>query len=358
MKKFVFSISLLVLVIGCTRMLPEQPNVSDIQLNLPETPYEYNYINTPNGKVAVLYEDSSLINNNKATIGRVLFYDKALSFNNSTACASCHIQGNGFSDLNQFSVGFEGKTTKRNSMPISNLFDNRHTGYFWDTRESKIEQMVFAPIQDHIEMGFSQINVITEKLNNLKYYKNLFKTTYGDETISTDRMRECLSQFLYSIVNKNTKFDQGLRTNFSNFSPNETRGMELFKLLECNSCHFLDAKFSPEGAKREKFANVGLDAENIDPGKDGLYRIPDLRNIALTAPYMHDGRFNSLSDVINHYGSGIQKNPNLSDELKEKKTNLIDSYYGTKRADIIAFLNTLTDQVTTKDAKYSNPFEN
>lgn len=357
MKKIIFSLALIAALIGCTRQMPEQPVIGEVQLNLPSTPYNYSYVSTDKGQVPVLYEDGTLIDNKKATIGRVLFYDKALSFNNSTACASCHFQERGFSDVVQFSAGFEGLPTKRNSMPISNLYNNRKVGYFWDTRESKIESMVFAPIQDHIEMGFSQIDLISEKISNLKYYQQLFKDAYGDDKITTDRMRESMGQFLFSIVNINSKFDKGIESGFSNFDQNEIEGMELFVELECDKCHFLHEDFSLEGSKREKFANIGLEAENRDKGKDGLYRIPDLRNISRTAPYMHDGRFKTLNEVINHYGFGVQNNTHLSDELKNRPpAHNFDSYTGGKKADILAFLKTLDDESSLTDPKFSSPF--
>ncbi len=357
MKKLIFSLALIAALIGCTRQMPEQPSIGEIKLNLPSVPFDYSSVNTIQGKIPVLYEDGSIINNKKATIGRVLFYDKALSFNNSTACASCHLQEKGFSDVVQFSAGFEGLPTKRNSMPISNLYMNRKAGYFWDTRESKIESMVFAPIQDHIEMGFSQIDLITEKIGNLKYYQQLFKDAYGDEEITTDRMRESMGQFLFSIVNVNSKFDKGIATGFSNFNIAETNGMELFVELECDKCHFLHEDFSLDGSKREKLANIGLEAENRDKGKDGLYRIPDLRNITKTGPYMHDGRFKTLNEVINHYGFGVQNNTHLSDELKNRPpAHNFDSYTGGKKNDILAFLRTLEDENSLTDPKFSSPF--
>lgn len=358
-KLFAASIISIGLIISC-RQLPEQPDLSKIKLDLPSTPYEYNMISTPFGKKPVFYEDSSLIDNKKATIGRVLFYDKALSFNNSTACASCHFQANGFSDVVAFSAGFDGQATKRNSMPISNLFNNRQAGYFWDIRETKIESMVFAPIEDHIEMGFQNIALITEKIGSLKYYQQLFKDCYGDEKITTDRMRESLGHFLFSIVNTNSKFDIGLKTNFSNFSDIEKDGMELFKTNECDKCHFLSPQFSSEGANREKMANVGLDVVDRDPGKEGEYRIPDLRNVSKTGPYMHDGRFKTLNEVIAHYGFSVQKNPRLAKELKDKKPEAAQpsNYSGFRQSNIVAFLKTLDDTYSTTDKKFSSPFVN
>lgn len=359
MKNFIYSGLILsgLLVYGC-RQMPEQPDNSKIKLNLPSTPFDYSHVPSPSGTLEVYYEDGTLIDNNKATIGRVLFYDKALSFNNSTACASCHFQENGFSDTKATSVGFDGISTMRNSMPIGNLFNNIGTGYFWDTRSADIEDMVFRPIEDHIEMGFENIALITEKLSNLPYYKELFKKAYGDETITTDRMRESLGQFLFSIVNVNSKFDKGQRTNFSNFSFDEKDGMNLFVENGCSSCHFINSNFSPDGAKREKMANIGLDERDKDIGNNHQYRIPDLRNVAITGPYMHDGRFTSLNQVISHYGAGVKANPYLSEELKTDKKPKVptSNYFGESQNNIVVFMQTLTDEFTTTNVRFSNPF--
>lgn len=359
MKKIILSGILLTgLIIGC-RQMPEQPNNNAIQLNLPAQAFDYSHISTPSGVTEVYYEDGTIINNDKATVGRVLFYDKALSYNNSTACASCHLQQNGFSDISKFSVGFNGQATKRNSMPISNLINNKGVGYFWDTRSPDIEDMVFRPIQDHIEMGFENIAVITEKISNLPYYKNLFKKAYGDENITTDRMRESLGQFLFSIVNINSKFDRGQKNNFNEFTSDEKDGMNLFIENGCSSCHFINKTFSPDGATRERMANIGLDLVDQDPGKNHHYRIPDLRNVALTSPYMHDGRFTTLNQVVTHYGANVQPNAYLSEELKSDKKPKVPSsnYFGESQSNIVNFLRTLTDEYTTTNERFSSPFK-
>lgn len=357
MKKIILSgVILTGLIIGC-RQMPEQPDNSYVEPQLPAAPYDYAHINSPYGKINVLYEDSTPINNMKATIGRVLFYDKALSYNNSTACASCHHQDKGFADGNQLSVGFKGMLTKRNSMSISNLFTYRNTGYFWDSREAEIEEMVFRPVQDHIEMGFENIVLITEKVNNLPYYKKLFKDCYGDEQITQERLRESLGHFLFSIVNTNSKFDIGLKTNFSNFTDEEKDGMKLYTDNGCQNCHFLHAEFSPVGFAREKMGNIGLDLVDQDPGMNHLFRIPDLRNVVLTSPYMHDGRFTTINQVLTHYGTSIQENPFLSKELNEHKPKFPVAYYsGVNVNNLVKFLMTLNDEYTLKDARFSDPF--
>lgn len=327
-----------------------------VKLNLPENPYEYNKINTPIGKLNNYFEDLSLLDNDKATLGRVLFYDKALSINNSVSCASCHSQTHAFSDVVPLSKGFAEKATERNSMGISNLIDERNIGYFWDARETKIESMVFAPIANHIEMGFDRIDFVSKKVSNLPYYANLIQKAYGTTEVTEERLRESLAQFLFSIVSQNSKFDEGMYKGFTNFSESELRGKKLFTDNACGSCHQIAAGFSNSYGSI-KFANIGLDLVDKDPGIEGQYKIPRLKNIALTAPYMHDGRFKTLEDVLDHYSHNIQNNQKLHGFLKVNNNEPRQMDFSEQdKKDIIAFLNTLTDVKTISDAKFSNPF--
>lgn len=333
------------------------PDPSNVKLYLPDQPYEYSKVNTTIGKLNNYYEDMTVIDNDKATLGRVLFYDKALSLNNSVACASCHNQKNAFSDVVAFSKGFEEKSTVRNSMGISNLIDEVSIGYFWDARETKIETMVFAPIANHIEMGFDRLDLITEKISKLPYYTELFQKAYGTPDITEDRMRNSMGQFLFSLVSQNSKFDEGLYKGFSNFTPSEIRGKQLFTENNCGTCHQISSGFSSSYGST-KFANIGLDLVDKDPGINGLYKIPRLKNIALTAPYMHDGRFKTLDEVLEHYSHNIENNSKLSFQLMD------NSKGGPKRleftpeqkADLIAFLNTMTDKDLISNPKYASPF--
>lgn len=333
------------------------PDLSNIKVYLPEQPYDYSKVQTSIGKLNNYYENFTVINNDKATLGRVLFYDKALSLNNSVACASCHSQKHAFSDVVAFSKGFEEKMTARNSMGISNLSDERNIGFFWDARTTQIEKMVFEPVANHVEMGFDRIDLITTKVEQLPYYAALFEKAYGSPEITEQRMRESMGQFLFSLVSQNTKFDDGLYTNFSNFDDKEKRGLELFNKNNCGSCHQISASFGSSYSSM-KFANIGLDKIDTDKGINGLYKIPRLKNIALTAPYMHDGRFKTLEEVLNHYSENIQPNDKLSFQLKEnsvggpKQMKFTDA----EKADLVAFLNTLTDKDLTTNVKYSNPF--
>ncbi len=341
---------------------PVSPDMGDVKLQLPAQPYDYSSVTMTSGMgtARLVYENGTLINNYKATIGRVLFYDKALSINNSVACASCHLQKNAFADVNDFSIGFDEKRTIRNSMGINNLTDEKNVGYFWDARETKIESMVFAPIANHIEMGFERIDLITEKISNLPYYKQLFLDCYGDDKITAQRMRESIGHFLFSIVSMNSKFDKSSFKGFSDFTSSEMRGFGLFQSASCNTCHFISNRMqSSYGSGGLTFANIGLDEKDTDPGKNGLYKIPRLKNISKTAPYMHDGRFKTLDEVLEHYSHNIKDNPNLTSNLKvfssgpkPKQFKFTDQ----NKIDLIAFLKTLDDQVMITDVKFSSPF--
>lgn len=361
MKKFITGILATIAIFlsyNCKRAMVS-PDPSSIKLNLPAQPFRYSAAEDYQGNYAVYYEDGSVINDNMATIGRVLFYDKALSLNNSVSCASCHLQANGFADVVPLSKGFEEKPTTRNSMTIVNLKEesDHGIGYFWDGREQKIEEMVFAPIANHVEMGFDRINLIAEKIGKLPYYKPLFKACYGDEQVTQQRMREDLGHFLFSIVSRKTRFDYAALNNFTNFTPSELSGKNLFLDHNCNRCHLLSESF-PSGYYMAGYANTGLDAEDKDPGRFGVYKIPRLRNVSKTAPYMHDGRFKTLEEVLEHYSNNVKANPNLSSFMFDPNSGGPIKMHLTEenKKDLIAFLKTLDDNILTTDPKFSSPF--
>jgi cytochrome c peroxidase len=358
MKKLLLSFllltGLLLISFNCTK-IPLQPDLNNIKLNLPKQAFDYSTLQTITGTKTLRYEDSSIINSKMATIGRVLFYDKALSINNTIACASCHSQKNGFSDNVSFSKGFSGGITSRNSMNISNLFESRKAGYFWDGRESKIENMVFAPIANHIEMGFDRLDLITEKVGNLPYYKPLFRDCYGDENVTDKRMRESLAQFLFSLVSYDSKFDRGLK-NHSIFTSEELDGFYVF-IDNCMSCHHLtDDQNLSWYRDTAQYENIGLDNVDADEGRNGLYKIPNLRNVSKTAPYMHDGRFKTLTEVINHYRNGIKANKNLSEKFGGDKGPWPIYLSDYDVDNLLLFLKTLDDNVLLNDSKFSTPF--
>lgn len=341
-------------------------------LDLPASPFNYANIQLPDFFLDndVQNEDNTPNNNaitdNGATLGRVLFYDKKLSINNTVSCASCHIQANGFSDPNQLSIGFDGGFTARNSMGLSNarFYDNGR--FFWDERAATLEAQTLVPIQDLVEMGMT-LPALEQKLAQEDYYAVLFENAFGDTNVTSQRIALALSQFIRSMVSYQSKFDEGLAQvqdiddNFPNFTASENRGKALFmsNQTQCFNCH-ATVVFVGDNAR-----NIGLDPTITDPGVGGVtgnnndlgqFKVPSLRNIALTAPYMHDGRFATLQEVIEHYNSGVQNNPNLDNRLLQGNNPRRLNLSNADRQALVDFLNTLTDTEFITDEKYANPF--
>ena len=372
---------------------------SDIY-NLPNTPYNYSNVIFPETFTTqtVINIDNTPANNpttdNGATLGRVIFYDKNLSFNRTVSCSSCHIQELGFADATAKSLGFEGGHTRRNSMHLVNARFYEPNKFFWDHRTNSLEEQVLMPFQDGLEMGMT-LALLVERVS-VPYYKPLFQKAFGNEEITSDKISKALAQFIRSIVSFNTKYDIGIQTtnnifeDFPNFTAQENMGKAIFngKLTPevngtCAFCHIfnnenLHFSTTPSSVANqvifssERMDNIGLD-ENSHGGVDnglgeiteieadnGLFKAPSLRNIALTAPYMHDGRFETLEEVVEHYSTGVKNHPQLSDHL-------INGEDGTARhlnltteesAALVAFLKTLTDEVMINDEKYTDPFVN
>ncbi len=315
------------------------------------------------------------ITNPGATLGRVLFYDPQLSLNNSISCASCHKQELAFSDGVASSRGFAGKTTPRNSMALLNPAFNNNL--FWDSRESSVKSLVTRPIQNHIEMGIEEMRRLEVKLAKVDFYPALFQAAFGTTNITEERIADALSQFVSAITTTNSKFDLESRHNFAGFNPLEKLGMDLFfsPRTNCSRCHaapnfaapdFVGGEYGSSGGSfggsgedLKGGANNGLDVKYSDPGiGNDKFRIPSLRNIALTAPYMHDGRLYTLDDVIEHYNTGIQANPNLDDNLRTANGSpLRPNLNALEKKALVAFLHTLTDETLLTDPKYSNPFK-
>ena len=337
-------------------------------LRLPEQTYNYANPTLPSHLANIKQAVSQRVTNEGATLGRVLFYDPKLSLTNNTACASCHLQAKGFADPVAFSKGFDGVLTKRNASSIVNPIDNAN--FFWDARETDIKSMVLKPIENHIEMGMDNFAALEKKLGSLDYYRPLFKDAFGTEQVTEERIAEALSQFLNSIVTGNSKFDSSEpngwgSNNTSVFTPQELAGMNLFLgKARCATCH---TTTSNQFGFTEGFANIGLDLDPKDLGlgatqenMNGVFKIPSLRNVALTGPYMHDGRFKTLEEVVNHYSENIQPAANLHWGLQDGtgtgapvKMNLTTD----EKESLIAFLNTFTDNQFIQDDKFSNPFK-
>lgn len=302
-------------------------------------------------------------------LGRMLFYEKALSKDNSISCGSCHLQEHAFTDPERFSEGVMGSRGMRQAMSVFNTA--WHTNeFFWDGRAHLLRDQALKPIQDPLEMNETLPNVI-EKLNADFKYPNQFIRAFGDALISEERIALALEQFMNSIVSNQSKYDQYLAGS-AILSPSEERGRTLYfseynpsfpeqSGADCAHCH------GGNNFDNNRYMNNGLDAEEnqLDIGREevtGLpedrakFKVPSLRNVALTAPYMHDGRFTTLLQVINHYDHGLKKSPTLDPAL-EYTTQTGLQLSEQDKQDLIAFLKTLTDSALITNEAYADPNE-
>jgi cytochrome c peroxidase len=312
-----------------------------------------------------------------ATLGRVLFYDKILSITNTVSCGSCHHQADAFADPVQFSEGIQNQLTTRNAPPISNLYDDNLL--FWDGRSTSVNDLVLEPIRNHKEMGMEDMSFLVTKIKAAPYYGNLFTKAFGDEEVTKDRIADAMTQFVKSMVGCNSLMDQCSSTGTA-LPPLAEQGRNVFFGNGlCYNCHsgpdfsdrggfFFDPFFPPGGGQfgwAQDIADIGLDKEYQDVGMGifdpllvGVFRIPSLRNVALTAPYMHDGRFATLDEVVNHYNSGIQRSPNLDQIFRSWDTGdaIILGLSESDKSALVAFLHTLTDEHYMADTRFSDPF--
>ncbi len=319
----------------------------------------------------------------KATLGRVLFYDKNLSVNNTVACGSCHKQEFGFSDTATASAGVLGGTTGRHSMRLINARFANEVRFFWDERAASLEAQTTAPIKDHAEMGFSGTNgradftAAVSKLQSIDYYKELFKFVYGDETINETRMQDALANFVRSIQSFDSKFDAGRATApndgapFANFTASENQGKQLF--LEpsvfaangirtsggagCNGCHN-----APEFDIAPNSRNNGFILK-FGGGTDvTVTRSPSLRDIVRNngqsnGGFMHTGFSTNLLDVINHYNViSTVGNNNLDPKLLPGGSPQQLQLTATEKTALVDFLKTLGGTNVYTDTKWSSPF--
>ena len=321
--------------------------------------------------------ETNQINNEITTLGRVLFYDKNLSENNTIACASCHQQAFAFSDPLTSSVGLNGGNTGRHSMRLVNSRFSNEEKFFWDERATSLENQVTQPIQDHIEMGFSgtngdpDFNELIAKLSAIDYYQTLFDFAYGNSTINEDKIQRALSQFIRSIQSFDSKFDEGflqspnLNAPFPNYTPQENLGKQLFLNpppnggAGCAGCHA-----PPEFDIDPNTLNNGVIGSTTEVDLTNT-RSPSLRDLvnpdgSLNGPLMHDGSMTSLLQVINHYNS-IPNNPannNLDNRLQGpgNQTQQLNLTINEKSA-LEAFLKTLSGSDIYTNEKWSDPFD-
>lgn len=327
--------------------------------------------------------DGNAIDDKKATLGRILFYDKKLSTDNSISCASCHQQDHAFSDMAVASVGVNG-VTSRHSMRLVNVGFQEGSNYFWNERVNSLEGQVIQPIEDHLEMGFSgengapNLEDLLVKLSEIDYYQVLFNHVYGDETVTEKRLQESLASFVLSIQSFDSKYDQGLQITgdldapFPNFNTSENRGKILYSMnpqnggAGCISCHA-----PPEFAISDNIHNNGVIATIADPNlfDHDNTRSPTLRDLkspsgVINGPMMHNGSLNTLLEMVEHYNDISMENQQLLDPLLfqsvgpngpiGQKLNLSP----TDKTALVDFLKTLTGEDIYSNPKWGNPFNN
>ena len=298
----------------------------------------------------------------------MLFYEKTLSKDGSMSCADCHIQQDMFSDIRQFSIGVDDLPGKRQAMALFNLAWHRH-GMFWDGRSASLRDQALKPIQDPLEMNETLENVVA-KLESQKTYKEQFIRAFGDDTITAERIGLAIEQFEVTLISNNSKFDKFQRGEVQ-LTDSEERGRVLFfqevdpflgqKGGECFHCH------GGFNFTNDQFMNNGLDAENDftdlgrfevtnDPMDRAKFKVPSLRNIELTAPYMHDGRFATLDEVVEHYNTQVKNSSTVDEVLFHSLEPGGLQLTQQEKQDIIAFLKTLTDHTFRVTEQFSSPF--
>jgi len=328
------------------------------------------------------------VEDNKATLGRVLFYDRKLSKDGTISCASCHKQELAFGDDVAFSRGVSDRSTDRNSFALSSVANfSAYYGtdlngpsairFFWDNRAETVAQQSTGSLTNPKEMDMDMHDV-ADIVASQPYYAPLFKKAYGSTVINQDLVLEAIANFVNAMGSFNSKFDkaaENANASYTNnayvytedftatgFTASENRGKALYN-SNCASCHSGNM-----GRPVLHLANNGLDLDTAgDQGvgaitgvynQNGTFKVPTLRNIALSAPYMHDGRFKTMVEVLDHYSSGIKSHPNLHAYLK--KSNGLPktmNFSQTDKQDMLAFLNTLTDNEVLASQQFSNPFK-
>jgi len=337
---------------------------------------------------------SKSTNDELAYLGRVLFYDKKLSSNNAIACASCHKQANGFADNGAMSEGVNGQLTSRNAPPVF----PKNGRLFWDGRAGSLSDMVIMPITNTVEMNSTSFDALCTELAATSYYPKLFNAAFNSESITKEKIRAALTEFVSNFEFTDNRLKSSAIPFGKALTSDEKSGKDLFfGKAKCSECHHVDQSGSSGMGNgygiTDESHNIGLDYQSTDGGcgefskntaQHGEFMMPVLLNIELTAPYMHDGRFATLEEVIEHYNSKVVLSSTLDWRLKDfsdfkdlntakanldkNKNNKIEeseapnrqaqrlNLSDSEKASLVKFLKTLTDKNLLSDNKFDNPF--
>jgi cytochrome c peroxidase len=370
-KKFAINIYVLLIAIfvfACKDKATEVAPISEIWGISSPQPYTLKIPDRFSQNISIPAENPLTVQG--IELGRMLFYEKRLSGNNTLSCASCHKQEKAFSDDRRFSVGIQGIAGTKNAMSLANLlWSNR---FFWDGRAASLEEQALVPIQDPIELHQSLASAV-QKLQETDIYPPKFKLVFGSDKITAENIAKAIAQFERTLISANSKYDKYLRNEYQP-TDLELKGIELFfthpipqaniRGGNCGDCHLQITTagdrngfrgFHNNGLDTDQNLSVGLQAVTRNSADRGKFKAPTLRNITLTAPYMHDGRFSRLEEVLDHYDQHIKDSETLDPLIREASNEPFSlptepKLYLTAREKqaILAFL---------QNPQFKNPFE-
>ncbi|MCF6307662.1 MAG: cytochrome-c peroxidase [Flavobacteriaceae bacterium] len=295
-------------------------------------------------------------------LGRQLFYEKKLSGDGTQACAACHFAEFSFVDPARFSTGITGAVGNRNSMPIYNLAWNFEDKYFWDGRAIGIEGQALGPVENPIEMNNTWSNAVAT-LQATSNYPDLFAQAFGTTTITKELVTKAIAQFERTMISGNSRFDQYVLGDTGALTASEINGFNVFmdeSRGDCFHCHGSDSNplwtdniFHNNGLD-SSFEDLGLGMVTGDPLDNGKFKSPSLRNLAYTSPYMHDGRFETLEEVINHYSEGLVYSETI-DPLMKNIAQGGAQLTEADKVDLKAFLLSLSEPGFTTNPDFHDP---
>jgi cytochrome c peroxidase len=348
-KGLLIVLGLAVFATSCEKDAPIDENPLDT------TPY---VLDIPSHMPRMRLPDDNPMTVEAVNLGRHLFYEKRLSLDGTQSCASCHVSQFGFTDNGtRFSTGIDGVQGDKNAMAIINLGWGRE--FFWNGRAKGLEALVEEPVINPIEMHNTWPNVeVTLQADSM--YRRMFREAFGTEEITKENSQKAVAQFMRSMISANSPYDRYLRGDQSALTPRQIIGKELFfsEKAECFHCHtellMQDNLFHNNGLDYQASRNPGRYEVTGDTNDIGKFRTPTLRNIELTAPYMHDGRFETLEEVVEHYSSGIRESSNLQ-VLLRRPGGL--NFSPQEKLALAEFMRALTDTSFINNPAYSDPFE-
>lgn len=357
-------------MVGCGADAPVAAVVADDGLPLPVLPaalLSYRVAGNPlpahfiTGPGAVVAADNTPATNPitdaGATLGRVLFYDVRLSANNTVSCGSCHLQSVAFGDTARFSRGLNGTLSTRHSPSLANARFYGPGRFFWDERAATLEAQVLDPIANPAEMGLP-LDSLESKLGATRHYGPLFEAAFGTSAVTRTGVARALSQFVRAMVSARSRYDDafqgGAVGNFAAvLTPQEAEGEQLFRGVgKCAVCHVGNAQIATQAR------NIGFVLAPSDTGAGGgRFKVPSLRNVGVRTRFMHDGRFSSLAQVVDHYNNGVADVAGLDPVLRNAAG--LPQRLGLSQAQrdaLVAYLRTLTDPAFLADPRFADPF--